>query len=164
MDSTALIILGVCVALLILFKFLSLRGESKLESQGKIVRREKGFNENAEIFTMGPIDQNKVTEGLKEIGNSMRISINGNTNTQSFSITGGSWSQWSARLKLIEADETKTVYRFLFNHWKSNAHSTTPEDPTSMNIMLTAVEKMFLNIDPNTKVHTEPVSYHTEKS
>ena len=164
MDSTALIILGVCVALLILFKFLSLRGESKLESQGKIVCREKGFNENAEIFTMGPIDQNKVTEGLKEIGNSMRISINGNTNTQSFSITGGSWSQWSARLKLIEADETKTVYRFLFNHWKSNAHSTTPEDPTSMNIMLTAVEKMFLKIDPNTKVHTEPVSYHTEKS
>ena len=164
MDSTALIILGVCVALLILFKFLSLRGESKLESQGKIVRREKGFNENAEIFTMGPIDQNKVTEGLKEIGNSMRISINGNTNTQSFSITGGSWSQWSARLKLIEADETKTVYRFLFNHWKSNAHSTTPEDPTSMNLVLTAVEKMFLNIDPNTKVHTEPVSYHTEKS
>ena len=79
MDSTALIILGVCAALLILFKFLSLRGESKLESQGKIVRREKGFNENAEIFTMGPIDQNKVTEGLKEIGNSMRISINGNT-------------------------------------------------------------------------------------
>lgn len=164
MDSTALIILGVCVALLILFKFLSLRGESKLESQGKIVRREKGFNENAEIFTMGPIDQNKVTEGLKEIGNTMRISINGNTNTQSFSITGGSWSQWSARLKLLEATEEKTVYRFLFSNWKSGAHSTAPEDPTSMNLVLTAVEKMFLNIDPNTKVHTEPVSYHTEKS
>ena len=164
MDSTALIILGVCVALLILFKFLSLRGESKLESQGKIVRREKGFNENAEIFTMGPIDQNKVTEGLKEIGNSMRISVNGNTNTQSFSITGGSWSQWSARLKLLEATEEKTVYRFLFSNWKSRAHSTSPEDPTSMNLVLTAVEKMFLNIDPNTKVHTEPVSYHTEKS
>ena len=164
MDSTIWIVLGVCAALLILIKFLTLKGESKLESQGKIIRREKGFNENAEIFTMGPIDKNQVTEGLKEIGNSMRISINGNTNTQSFSITGGSWSQWSARLKLIEADETKTVYRFLFNHWKSNAHSTTPEDPTSMNIMLTAVEKMFLKIDPNTKVHTEPVSYHTEKS
>ncbi|MBQ6059890.1 MAG: hypothetical protein IJL36_00470 [Clostridia bacterium] len=113
---------------------------------------------------MGPIDQNKVTEGLKEIGNSMRISINGNTNTQSFSITGGSWSQWSARLKLLEATQEKTVYRFLFSNWKSGAHSTAPEDPTSMNLVLTAVEKMFLNIDPNTKVHTEPVSYHTEKS
>ena len=164
MDSTIWIVLGVCAALLILSKFLTLKGESKLESQGKIIRREKGFNENAEIFTMGPIDKNQVTEGLKAIGSTQKVSINGNTQSQSFSITGGSWSQWSARLKLIEADETKTVYRFLFNHWKSNAHSTTPEDPTSMNIMLTAVEKMFLKIDPNTKVHTEPVSYHTEKS
>ena len=164
MDSTVWIVLGVCAALLILIKFLTLKGESKLESQGKIIRREKGFNENAEIFTMGPIDKNQVTEGLKAIGSTQKVSINGNTQSQSFSITGGSWSQWSARLKLIEADETKTVYRFLFNHWKSNAHSTTPEDPTSMNIMLTAVEKMFLKIDPNTKVHTEPVSYHTEKS
>ncbi len=164
MDSTALIVLGVLAVVLILVKVLMLKGESKLESQGKIVRREKGFNENAEIFTMGPIDQNKVTEGLKEIGSSMRVSINGNTNTQSFSITGGSWSQWSARLKILEASQEKTVYRFLFSNWKSGAHSTTPEDPTSMNMVLTAVEKMFLKIDPNTKVHTEPVSYHTEKS
>ena len=164
MDSTTWIVLGGLGVALVGLKLLQLKGESKMEKQGKLVRREKGFNENAEIFTMGPIDQNKVTEGLKEIGNSMRISINGNTNTQSFSITGGSWSQWSARLKLLEATEEKTVYRFLFSNWKSGAHSTAPEDPTSMNLVLTAVEKMFLNIDPNTKVHTEPVSYHTEKS
>lgn len=164
MDSTIWIVLGVCAALLILIKFLTLKGESKLESQGKIIRREKGFNENAEIFTMGPIDKNQVTEGLKAIGSTQKVSINGNTQSQSFSITGGSWSQWSARLKMMEANEEKTVYRFHFNQWKNNSHSTTPEDPTSMNMLLTAVEKMFVQIDPNTKVHTEPVSYHTEKA
>lgn len=164
MDSTTWIVLGGLGVALVGLKLLQLKGESKMEKQGKLVRREKGFNENAEIFTMGPIDQNQVTEGLKEIGSSLRITINGNTQTQSFSITGGSWSQWSARLKLLEADSEKTVYRFHFNHWKSGSHSTTPEDPVSMNMALTAVEKMFLKIDPNTKVHTEPVSYHTEKS
>ena len=63
-------------------------------------------------------------------------------------------------MKKIKEDDGKSVYYFSFNHFKSN--NGTPEGSLDANKLLTSLEKMFLEFDPNTQVHNEAVDFKTK--
>ena len=153
------IVLGVVVVLLILGKFFSLKKEGKLRDQGKIVYRDKEFYKNAEVFTLSPISPSQITEPLKALSAELKLALKGNTG-KTVSFHGGPGTSWAADLTCRQADTEKTVYSFEFTSWKSTSRSGKPDDELAMNMVETAVEKMFLSLDPNTQVHTEPKSFH----
>ena len=154
-----ILILVAVVGGLLLFE---VKAKNKLAQQGKIVLRNRGFHKNAEVFTMGmPVEPEQVTEGLKAINAQLKVGIKGSTEKQSFQIEGGSFSKWTARLYKLESEEGKTAYRFQFASWQEE--NNRPKEETSMNMLLTAVEKMFLGFDPDTKVQEIPVEIHAGK-
>ena len=155
---TIAIVLGVCVVLLIGATLLTERGKKKLAGKGMIIQRDKKFMENAEIFTLKPISGNQLTEGLRKVNSETKVGIEGSV-SRGYRLDGGSWSKWTARLTCQQMDQTQSVFRFTFTEWKTDGGNA--EDDISMNIVLTAVEKMFLEMDPNTRVQTVPVEYHT---
>ena len=154
------ILVGVLLVGAVLYKVFTLKKEAKLRDQGKLVYRDKDFYRNAEIFTLGPVEPGKVTEGIKAFLPEFRLAVNGNT-ARTVTFKGNAASPWSADLTRVSSDEEKTVYRFEFTGWKSSGRSGKPDDELAMNMLETAVEKMFVTLDPNTKVHTEPVTFHS---
>lgn len=69
---------------------------------------------------------------------------------------------WTAQLLKTAQEGGLMAYRFEFTHLHKRNGVYAGED--NMNMLLTAVEKMFLSFDPNTKVQTEMVEYHTKRT
>ena len=155
-----LIVILVCAVLFVVTTYISAKGKSKLIEQGLIINREKDFREQAEIFTLKPVSTDQVVAGLKDVNAKTKVGVNGNMQ-QGYTFDGGSYSRWKARLRCTEKNESQSVFRFVFTEWETE--NDRPKDDTSMNILLTAVEKMFLQLDPQTQVKTEPVEIHTRR-
>ena len=82
-------------------------------------------------------------------------------NTTQATFTG---SSYSARLYRVDFDEPSgvAIYRFEFTAWKTN--SATYVEAISMNRLMTAVEKAFLALDPNTAVTSYDIDFKTKHS
>ena len=156
-----LIAILVCAALLVIAAYISAKSKSKLVEKGLIINREKDFMEKAEIFTLKSISTDQLLEGLKDINAKTKVGIDGNMQ-RGYTFDGGSYSRWKARLRCTEMNESQSIFRFVFTEWKTE--NDRPKDDISMNILLTAVEKMFLQLDPHTQVRTEPVEIHTSRA
>ena len=156
-----LILILVLAALLFLAVFISVKSRSKLMEKGLIINRERDFMEKAEIFVLQPISTDQLLEGLKDINAKTKVGIDGSME-RGYTFDGGSYSRWKAWLRCTEKNESQAVFRFMFTEWKTE--NDRPKDDISMNILLTAVEKMFLQLDPHTQVKTEPVEIHTTRN
>ena len=155
---TIVIVLIACAVLWIGATLLTERGKKKLAGKGMLIQRDKKFMENAEIFTLKSISSDQLTDGLRKVNSETKVGITGDLK-HGYRLDGGSWSKWSARLTCQQMDQAQSIFRFTFTEWKTDGGHA--EDDISMNVVLTAVEKMFLGMDPNTQVQTVPVEYHT---
>lgn len=155
-----LIVILVCAVLFFLAVFLQAKSTNKLVEQGRIIRRERNFMEQAEIFTLKSVSTDQIVAGLKDVNAKTKVGVNGNME-QGYTFDGGSYSRWRARLRCTEKNESQSIFRFVFTEWET--HNDRPKDDTSMNILLTAVEKMFLQLDPQTQVRTEPVEIQSKR-
>lgn len=132
----------------------SMKQEKQLTSEGKIIDRDRKFMEQAEDFTLTCSDPGRVTGQVQQLPFSeMKVSMTAGAQGQSFqfafdSVAGG----WTAVLSRKDEPSGQLAYRFQFTHWKTRDGMIVGE--LYMNQLLTAVEKMFLSIDPNTKVQT----------
>ena len=54
------------------------------------------------------------------------------------------------------------VYQFSVQHWTESHHSVAEALYTNANVLLTAIEKAFLSVDPNTKTYSEAMEYSYE--
>lgn len=127
-----------------------------LQDEGKIVRRDMHYAEKGEEFTSKIGSYGALKEALETLG--IPCAAEGNTATQIlFSET-----DFKARLYKKAFDEPSGigVYRFEFTHWKTDRYSNANE--TGMNMLLTAVEKAFLKLDPNTGVSTYAMQFKTK--
>ena len=125
------------------------RGKN-LEAEGKIIMRDISFIEYAEIFTLANADFKIVAAELQTTsfeGTGASIGVNGLT------VTIRSSHGWSAQLCELQSSDNMNKYHFQFTGWQT--HRGVPMRLDTMNIFLTAIEKMFLNLDSNTKVETE---------
>ena len=133
--------------------YFAMKSHNKMVADGKIISRRTNFMESAEEFTLSAVDPARVTEAVKAIDYAeMRTKMQGSNEQQLFKFTG---STWSAQLHKLRDNGTQVVYRFEFTNWKT--HNGMPQDGLNMNKLTTAVEKIFLSLDPNTQVRTVPL-------
>ena len=132
--------------------------KERLIGQGKIIQRAKDFVEYAEIFTTRPIANEEYVAALKALDlKKTGTSLEGNTKAVKF--TG---IYFSASIRCVEQTDTNSVYRFEFDSWKTKYGR--PSFENEMNMLLTTVEKMFVQLDPNTQVSTVKNEITTKRS
>ncbi|MDY2872444.1 MAG: hypothetical protein SOT57_07910 [Eubacteriales bacterium] len=154
------IVLLIVAAVMGIVIYFSLKSQKQLLADGKIICRRIDFMESAEEFTLSAVDPAQVTEAVKAIDYAeMRTKMQGSNEQQLFKFTG---STWSAQLHKLRDNGTQVVYRFEFTSWKTR--NGMPCDALSMNKLTTAVEKIFLSLDPNTQVRTVPLEFKTKHS
>ena len=66
---------------------------------------------------------------------------------------------WAAHFALIKQTDHENTYEFSFERWKTRNATT---DTTSMNYVLTAVEKAILKYDPETRFELVKNDYDTK--
>ena len=128
--------------------------DDQLIEEGKMQKRSLMFWKKIEYFTAAPD-----YEAVKKAAHEMDLS---GTNAsimedeeleQKGIILFRSKSKWNAAIMYKGEKEGKHLYRFSFTTWESE--NGFPNDQNSMNIMMTDVEKMFVDLDPETTVETE---------
>lgn len=124
------------------------RKAKELREDGKIIAREYHFADKGEEFTSKIGSFENLANELKQM--QVPCAVNGSASTEVIFST----NQFSARLYKVDFDEPSgiAIYRFQFSHWKEVGDFSSYEDPLGMNQVMTAVEKAFLNLDPNTGV------------
>ena len=132
--------------------------KGRLIGQGKIIQRAKDFVEYAEIFTTRPIANEEYVAALKALDlKKTGVSLEGNTKAVKFS-----GIYFSASIHCVEQTEANSVHRFEFDSWKTKYGR--PSFENEMNMLLTAVEKMFVQLDPNAQVSTVKNEITTKRS
>ena len=154
--------LGVVVVVLVIVVIAAaiweIRKRANMMAEGVILHRGLDFMKNAETFTCSMESTEKVTEGLQKINYAgMKASMKSNSAAQSFRFAG---VDWGAQLRLTGEKDGTYTYRFEFTDW--NAGNGVASNADHMNMLLTAIEKMFLEIDPSTKVKTEALQVKTK--
>ncbi len=130
-------------------------GHKRLVDAGEITSRKANFMENAELFVLSLPDETMVTEGIRTLPyGMMSVGVKGSSQDQVFCFTG---KKWAARLNRCENEGDKAVYKFAFTEWKT--HNGMAVDALNMNRLTTALEKMFLAINPETRMRTEPIKF-----
>lgn len=124
------------------------QGTQQLMQDGRILKRDITFVETAEIFTLSGAEFNSVVEAIRNTDLSgTGASADQNLEKQAVLFKG---SDWSAQLYRMENDGDKAVYCFNFLKWQT--YRGMPQNHVPMNLLLTAIEKMFLQLDPNAQV------------
>lgn len=132
--------------------------KGRLVGQGKIIQRASDFVEYAEIFTIRPITNEEYATALKALDlKKTGVSLEGNTKVVKFS-----GIYFSASIHCVEQTEISSVYRFEFGSWKVKYGKASFEN--EMNMLLTMVEKMFVQLDPNAQVSTVKNEIKTKRS
>lgn len=131
---------------------LKLRGEQKdLIEKGYIVKRDSKFAERGTEFCARIGTKNKLAEAFA--ANSFPCEVSGTTSQAQFN-----GKKYTARLFSTCFDEASgtAVYRFEFTSWKT--YKGMYEDSIGMNRLMTLIENIFLNLDPNTAVKNYPLN------
>ena len=128
----------------------------QLISEGKMIRRDLRFAEKGEEFTSRVGSYKALADKISSMYSPCKIE--GNASTQVV-FTG---STYAARLYKLKFDEPSGIgiFRFEFTHWKSSGGVY--ENVNAMNVLMTSVEKCFLELDPNTGVRFYDLDFKTK--
>lgn len=136
----------------------------KLLQEGKMIIREPGFYEKAEIFTIYGVPLNKIWDYL----DIETIKSNGvyaifvpDKGRLEFNYSGYN-EKWFATLQWTDSQNNINVYNLTVHSFKTEGSRKPTDFP--LNVMYTAVEKAFLANDPNTKVTAQYVERKTKRS
>jgi len=128
----------------------------QLISEGKMIRRDLRFAEKGEEFTSRVGSYKALADKISSMYSPCKIE--GNASTQVV-FTG---STDAASLYKVMFDEPSGIgiFRFEFTHWKSSGGVY--ENVNAMNVLMTSVEKCFLELDPNTGVSFYDLDFKTK--
>ena len=131
---------------------------NELRDEGKIIKRNYKFVEKGEEFTAKIGSYAALKQELESMP--LPCSMKGNASSQvDFTSTN-----YAARLYKVDYDEPSGigVFRFEYTRWKTARYGYM--DETSMNLLMTSVEKVFLKLDPNTGVKFYDLNFKTSHS
>ncbi len=152
-------IMIVMIAFIVIVASVMAKNNAKLASEGKIVTRNDVFYEKIQEYTLAVDDAELVTKALRTVPyEELRITAKGNTAEQMFHFEG---TAYEAGLYRKSHGDGKSVYCFNFTEWKTMRYGT-PQNLTGMNMLLTAIEKAILSVDPNAQVRTEEMKVKTK--
>lgn len=151
----SVVVIGGLAALLILNQVTANKRMRIAMANGEIIQRPPRYEAMMETFTLRAMDPKTVTQAVAAIDYARmeKVSMRYAPEKSSFFFTGrakiGETVLWNARLTYLDANGEWMRYRFLFMNWPTNLKVL------SMNQLLTAIEKTFLALDPQTSVQTE---------
>ena len=108
---------------------------------------------NAEIYTINFVDPQVVKNRVLNMA-VLSKGVKCQPTQDGRAFTFGT-SNWQAKLARIAEDGTKCEYRFEFTH--NTLRKGIPVDSIGLKNMLIGVEKLFVDLDPDTMVRTEAV-------
>lgn len=158
MSPVAIVIIVVAVVAGIVVLIIRQMRFRRMKEEGKVVKRSYAYEREAEIFTLSNADFGKVVEALQQTDLS-KSHISWGSSGESQTISFQTYC-WKAELFRLENEGELFRYQFQFTHWET--HNGGIKNYTNMNVLLTAVEKLFLQLDPNTKVATERQKVHSK--
>lgn len=127
--------------------------KKKLIGEGKLIERDSGFEENTEDFTIASQCDPIVAPAVRSIPfDSCRAKL---VEDDGVTFVIARPKDWKAVLTRTLQDHGTCTYNFRFIQWEDNANRL------HMNMLLTAVEKLFLSLDPNVKVHVRKMNVKT---
>ena len=159
MDKSTVITILLGVLTLIGLQIIVEKRNKRLTEEGKIIDREGSFWEKAEIFTLIGGEYEKVSNLIKTADYSeCSVTIYPNYEKKKIFLFK-SGENWEARLIFLGENEGKNKYRFEFIRWKTR--NGLPTNMTTMNMIETTIEKIFLKLDSKTVVETEKIKIKT---
>lgn len=132
----------------------------ELLNSGVILDRKIDFVKKAEIFTIKKLDDfSQITNGVVSFNyNDIKCAMDGDKAKQTYHFKG---ADWTADLWLVEKNDNHFVYRFEFGQWSER--NGIPYSGIPMNKLATAIERLFVTIDPNASVRTEEIEFNTKR-
>ena len=154
--AVTILIIAAAVGIGIFFGARQAKQTKALLADGKMIRRDMHFAEKGEEFTARigtPQDLRTALESRP-----FPCSVNGSTRS-AVTFTG---STFAARLLQTAFDAASGigVYRFEFTRFKQR--NGMYEESNAMNLLMTSVEKAFLQLDPNTGVKPYALDLRTK--
>lgn len=139
------------------------KGRNKLIDEGKIIQRESAFWDKSETFTIQGVTLQTIYNDLSPAD--MKAFVGAYElqpeNSRIVFVHNGYKESYTATIRQLDSTESGNTFRFMINQYK---YSGSKPNEQSLNILYTAIEKIFLNHDPNVKVVTEYVDRKTKKS
>ncbi len=130
----------------------------QLRSEGKIVVRNYRYAEKGEEFTSKIGNYVALKDQLEKLVTFCGMEGNAGSRVDFKS------ANFSARLYKVDFDEGSGIgiFNFEFTSWKTERYGNV--DDIKMNMLMTAVEKAFLELDPNTGVTSYDLDFKTKRS
>lgn len=129
----------------------------KLYDSGQIIKRNLDYLKQVHYFTLENGGWERVWNALKDTDYHKAASMAGDSPKPLIRYNG---VNWSAQLYKCERDDGKDCYGFQFLEWTERQGMIQYE--AHMNTVLTAIERAFLQLDPQAEVSTEYVNTKTK--
>jgi len=153
--------IGISAAIIAIAVMVGQQRGKKLMAEGKIIKRDISFIESTETFTLAGVEFAKLTSALQRMDTG-DTGVSWKSKDAAQAIIFQSSHGWNAQLSTLENSNDKNRYCFQFTSWQTR--KGIPWRVDTMNMLLTAIEKMFLSLDPNTQVETARVKTKTKSS
>lgn len=146
----AIILVGVVFVIILIAAMVGAKKGKALADEGKITQRQQSFWEYAETFTTTATYEN-VREAVKKTNfEDCKADVYPDFEGDKF-ILFKSGHGWNAALKYSGAQDDKHTFTFYFPAWNTQKYGM-PYGMMEMNVIETAIEKLFLALDPGTMV------------
>ena len=141
--------------------FLVMKQKSdRLFEEGKTIKRKDLFYEKRHIFTVKNAPWDLVVKKATSLNiPEAKVTVYPNNGGYREILYKSAYS-WNAKLDQIEEGEDANVYQFEFSEYIARSGGLPNMIP--MNVMQTAIEKMFLELDPQATVEAHEIKRKTK--
>ena len=156
-----LIVLILVLVYIIMYR---IKQNRELTEEGKIIKREGAFVDEISVFKVQDVSFDELQEAVDKLDydetNVTRRIVHKDEQYIEFQSSGQNLiGGWIAIIETVDSEDKKDTYRFYFSDYRT--YNNTPPYIT-MNVMLTLVEKMFLELDHEATVKTERIKRETK--
>ena len=159
MTYVAVLIIAVIIIIGVMSGKKTFDDTKRLAEEGKTIAREAAFYENEEIFKTSASYED-VCQKLKETDlNDTKANIQNDFEGYRL-VFFKSADEWNAVLEDHGKQDDKNILQFYFKAWRTGRYGTVKA--LSMNVLVTAVEKTILSLDPSATVETHKMQLTTK--
>lgn len=133
----------------------------ELINEGKAIKRETEFYKNEEFFTASIPADTAIEKVSQVCVNGVKASA-GRLRSGHIGVAFGYKGYWTATFAYLGTKGEKALYRFAFTGWKTRNGGV--YGYSEMNMLMTAVEKALLSLDPDTVVETHRMKIKSKMS
>jgi hypothetical protein len=157
MSGSTIFVIIAAIGIMVLIAWISMKSKKQLTEQGKIIERRSGFYEEKSIFrAAAPFDAFAELLLKKDY---TEIAATPERESEN-SVLIRSAQGWNAVAESLGESDGKYIIEFYFTAWKTKNGG--PLNSTSMNYILTDVEKTVLSLDPSATVERQKMQFKSK--